>query len=108
MYQERLKRFDEIISICEGIERKGKTMPYSSSNSRMFCLLNKAGEIGVRLSKEAQTKYKESIGAEIFHSYGAVMKDYIKIPEDHLGNDALMKQIFEEGLQFIQSLAPKK
>ena len=43
MWEENLKRYDELIAKCPRFERKGKTMPYTSSNGYMFSLLNKKG-----------------------------------------------------------------
>ena len=54
MWEEKLKIYDELISKCSRFERKGKTVPYTSANGHMFSLLNKAGEIGIRFSKEIQ------------------------------------------------------
>ena len=54
MWDERLKIYDKLVSKCPRFQRKGKTMPYTSANGYMFSLLNKAGEIGIRFSKEVQ------------------------------------------------------
>lgn len=45
MWDKRLKIYDELVANSPRIERKGKTMPYTSANGYMFSLLNKAGEI---------------------------------------------------------------
>ena len=47
-----LKRYDELVDQISEFDRKGKTMPYTSANGHMFSLLNKDGELGIRLSKE--------------------------------------------------------
>ncbi len=52
MWEEKLKIYDELISKCSRFGRFGKTMPYTSANGYMFSALNKAGEIGIRFSKE--------------------------------------------------------
>ncbi len=57
MDREKLKIYDAIVAKCDRFERKGKTMPYTSANGYMFSLFNKAGEIGIRFSKEVQKKY---------------------------------------------------
>ena len=67
-------------------ERKGKTMPYTSANGYMFSLLNKDAELGIRFSKEVQEQYMKELNTTHFKSYGAVMKGYIRIPDD-LWND---------------------
>ena len=58
MWEEKLKFYDQLIATNAKFERKGKTMPYTSANGYMFSLFNKAGEIGIRLSKDAQKAFK--------------------------------------------------
>ena len=41
-------------------------MPYTSANGYMFSLFNKAGEIGIRFSKEVQQKYMEEWNTTIY------------------------------------------
>ena len=53
-YQTNLELYEKIVAQFPEIERKGKTMPYTSANGYMFSLLNKAGELGFRFSKERQ------------------------------------------------------
>ena len=54
MWKEKLKVYDQLVAKCPRFERKGKTMPYTSANGYMFSLLNKAGEVGIRFSKDVQ------------------------------------------------------
>ena len=64
-YEEARKRYDELVARCDRIERKGKTMPYTSANGYMFSLLNKAGEIGIRFSKDVQKKIHGGVGFDL-------------------------------------------
>ena len=107
MYKERLAFYDQLIATNDKFERKGKTMPYTSANGYMFSLLNKAAEIGIRLPEETQQKMKEEHGATEFHSYGAVMRDYIKIPDELYDNMELLAKLLDEGYEFVMSLPPK-
>ncbi|WP_299103354.1 hypothetical protein [uncultured Winogradskyella sp.] len=63
-WEDTLKVFDDITQACNGFERKGKKMIYTSSNGYMFTLLNKAGEIGIRLPKETANKFKAKYDAD--------------------------------------------
>ena len=81
MWQENLKIYDALAAKCPRFERKGKTMPYTSPNGYMFSLFNKAGEIGIRFSKEVQKKYIEESDTILYKSYGATMQGYILIPD---------------------------
>ncbi|MFT5265293.1 MAG: hypothetical protein ACI8YQ_004044 [Polaribacter sp.] len=46
------KLYDKLIAANPAIERKGKSMPYTSVNGHMFSFLSKEGTMGLRLSRE--------------------------------------------------------
>lgn len=81
-WDQNLKIYDELVSKVPDIEQKGKTMPYTSAKGYMFSLLNKDGEFGIRLSKESGVKFKIKHKTTEFRSYGAIMKDYVLVPEE--------------------------
>ena len=105
--EERIKLYDEIISRCPDFERKGKNMLYTSANGHMFSQLNKAGEIGIRLSKEEGEKFRADHGAEDFKSYGATMRGYVHIPDHLLDNIDLLAETMQAGYRYVMSLEPK-
>lgn len=107
MYQEKLKIYDELVAKCSRFERKGKTMPYTSANGYMFSLLNKAGEIGIRFSKEDQKKYIEAFNSTIFESYNAVMRGYVLIPDEMLKDLDHVARYLDESYDYVMSLEPK-
>ncbi len=106
-WTEKLARFDELVSMSSKFERKGKTMPYTSANGHMFSLLNKAGELGIRLSKESGEKFMEKHQTTRFKSHGAFMRGYVLIPDQLFNNMGLLSQYLEEAHQYVLSLAPK-
>jgi hypothetical protein len=107
MYQERLALYDELVSLCPRFERKGKTMPYTSANGHMFSLLNKAGELGIRFSKEVQEQYFETWPSTIFRSYNAVMRGYVLVPDDMLEDLDALAEYLNESYDYVMSLDPK-
>ena len=107
MWKEKLKLYDELIAKCPRFERKGKTMPYTSANGYMFSLLNKAGEIGIRFSKEVQMKYIEEFNSDIYKSYNAVMQGYVLIPEHMLEDLDNVAKYLGESYDYVMSLEPK-
>ena len=107
MYEEKLKIYDELVSRCSRFERKGKTMPFTSANGHMFSLLNKAGEIGIRFSKEVQKKYIEAWGTTIFKSYNSIMHGYVLIPEEMLEDLDNVARYLDESYDYVMSLEPK-
>ena len=106
-WNKKLKIFDNIVATCPDFERKGKSMIYCSANGYMFALLNKAAEIGVRLSKASQETFKKKYNTTEYKSYGAVMKDYVLIPDNLLSDSELMTSLFIESYNYFMTLNPK-
>lgn len=102
-----LERYDSIIARCADFDRKGKTMFYTSANGYMFSILNKAGEIGVRFSKERQEELFTKFNTTVIKSYGAVMRGYVLIPENMLEDLDAIAAYFNESYTYVMSLEPK-
>ena len=107
MREEKLKKYDELVSKCTRFERKGKTMPYTSANGYMFSLFNKANEIGIRFSKEVQKKYMEEYNTTIYKSYNSVMHGYILITKEMLADLNNIAKLLNESYDYVMSLEPK-
>jgi len=107
MWEKQLEIFDAIVAKCSQFERKGKNMIYTSANGHMFGLLNKAGEIGFRYSKEIQEKYIKEFNSDYYKSYGATMKGYVLIPETMLSDLDKLAEYLNESYAYVMSLDPK-
>ncbi|MEO0790172.1 MAG: hypothetical protein AAFY36_16015 [Bacteroidota bacterium] len=107
MWEENLKRYDQLVSKCPRFDRKGKTMPYTSANGHMFSLLNKAGELGIRFSKEQQHKYIAEWSSDIFKSYNSIMRGYVMIPEEMFQDLDQLAIYLNESYDYVMSLDPK-
>lgn len=107
MWEENLKRFDQIVALRPELTRLGKTMPYTSANGHMFSLLNKAGELGFRLSKEDGAKFMEEFQSTPFKSYGAFMYGYVLIPESMFSDMELVASYLHKAHQYVLTLKPK-
>lgn len=106
MWDEKLKIYDEIVDKCPRFERKGKTVPYTSANGHMFSILNKAGELGFRYSKEVQQKYIEKFNSSLFKSYNAIMKGYVLIPDEMFSYLDKLAEYLNESYDYVMSLDP--
>lgn len=104
----KLKLYDQIIDRIPEIERKGKTMPYTSANERMFSQLNKKGELGIRLPKEQRECFLEEYQTTLFITYNTVMKEYVLVPDDMLTNTEVLVTYIKMGHEYVSSLPPKK
>ena len=107
MWKEKLKRFDELVAKCPRFERKGKTVPYTSANGYMFCILNKDGELGIRFSKEVQKKYLEEWNSTLFKSHNSIMHGYVLVPEKMLEDLDQVARYLNESFDYVMSLDPK-
>ena len=107
MWEERLALFDKLIATNTKFKRKGKTMPYASANGYMFALLNKAGEIGLRFSKEDQQQFLEKHQTTLYKSYGAVMKGYVRIPDEMFEDMNQMAKYLDDSYEYVMTLPPK-
>lgn len=106
-FQEKLKRYDELVALCDRFPRKGKTMPYTSANGHMFSMLNKDGELGFRYSKDVQQKYLEEFKTTLFKSHNAVLRGYVLIPDKMLKNLKSLAKYLDESYDYVMSLDPK-
>jgi len=107
MWEEKLAFYDALIAQHPKFERKGKTVPYTSANGYMFSILNKDGEIGIRLPKTAQEKFMETHQTTRFKSHGAYMRGYVLVPENLYSDTALLLQTLQESYDYVMSLEPK-
>jgi hypothetical protein len=73
----------------------------------MFSFFNKAGEFGIRFSKEVQEKYIEQFNSSLFHSHNSVMKGYVLIPSAVFEDDKLMLDLLNESYAYVMSLPAK-
>ncbi|WP_282043119.1 hypothetical protein [Winogradskyella flava] len=106
-WDDALEIYDEIVESCNGFERKGKKMIYTSSNGYMFTLLNKNAEIGIRLPKDEAATFMEKHNTGHYYSYGAKMKDYVLVPESLWEDKKLMARYFEQSFAYVNTLKTK-
>ena len=106
-WEEKLNVYDALVAKCARFERKGKTSPFTSAYLYMFYLLNKAGEIGIRFSKEMQQQYFKEWNTTHYQSHGATMKGYVLIPEAMLADLDQLAQYLDESYDYVMSLKPK-
>jgi len=107
MNKDVLDIYQNAISKCPEIERKGKSVPYTSSNGHMFSFINKDGDLGIRFSKERQQEYFNKYNTSYFHSHGAKMNGYIQITNSMLEDQDLIVELLLESYNYVNSLKPK-
>jgi len=104
---DKLAVYEKIIASNPAIERKGDTIPYTSLNGNMFSLLGKDGSLGFRLSKDDRENFLKKYPSAVLVQYGAVMKEYVKIPDVLLGKTKELKKYFDLSYEYAKTLKPK-
>src|ERR1700749_3458000 len=89
---EKLEIFDKLIAVRPGIERKGANNAYAAVNGNMFLLMQADGMLAIRLPEDAREEFLKKYKAKLHEAYGAVMKEYVAVPEAALGKTKEMQK----------------
>ncbi|GLQ22180.1 hypothetical protein GCM10007853_00540 [Algimonas ampicilliniresistens] len=106
-YENRVAIYDSVVARCPEIDRKGKTMPYTSTNGHMFSLVNKDGEIGFRLGPDGMANFFAEHDSGPFLSHGATMRGYVLIPDAMLSDHDRLVIYLRQAKAYVESLPPK-
>jgi hypothetical protein len=104
---EKVRLYEALIAALPGIERKGAAFPYTSLNGNMFSILSKDGVMGLRLSAPDREAFLRDHGASLFTSHGAVMAEYVAVPDALLADAARMTPYVAASLAYARTLKPK-
>ena len=104
---EKLELYKKLISRLPEVEVKGKANPYTSLNGHMFTMLSKEGDVGIRLSREDQQQFLAQFNSGPVISYGAVMRDYVRVPDALLSDTETLEPFLKSSLEYIKTLTPK-
>jgi len=105
--KDKLELYEKLIATHPDIERKGVTMPYTSLNGHMFSYLSKSGTLGLRLPREERDLFLERYDTTLFESHGAIMKEYVTVPDELLENTEELKTYLHMSYEYIKTLKPK-
>jgi TfoX/Sxy family transcriptional regulator of competence genes len=78
--------YDALLATNPEIERKGAAMPYTSVNGNMFSLLTPDGTLALRLPAADREAFLKRSETALCKQYGAVMKEYVRVPASLLQN----------------------
>ena len=106
-WSKALAHFENLVNQFEDIDRKGKTMPYTSVNGHMFSFLDKEGNLGLRLAKEELEKFLSDFKTTQMIQHGSLMKEYVKVPDKLLKDTNKLKPYFELSYDYVSGLKPK-
>jgi hypothetical protein len=104
---DQMDLYEKLVATIPEIEHKGAANPYTSLNGHMFTYLNPSGTLALRLPKEEREKFLKKYKTTLFEAYGAVMKEYVTVPDSLLKNTKALQLYFRMSYEYIGTLKPK-
>src|SRR5580692_3685790 len=101
-----LALYDRLIATIPSIERKGAANPYTSLNGNMFTLLHQS-RLAIRLPEDQREVFLKKYKAKLFEAYGAVMGEYVAVPEALLKNTKELQKYLAMSYEYVKTLKPK-
>jgi hypothetical protein len=92
--------YEGLIAGVPDVERKGKGTPYTSMNGNMFSFMGQGGVLAFRLSKGERAAF---LGGHP----GAVMKDYVAVPDAVLEDGEALGELWGRCVANARTLKPK-
>ena len=99
--------YDKLIATRAEIERKGDANPYTAVNGNMFTILLGSERLGIRLPEEERAKFLKKYGTTLLEAYGAVMKEYVAVPDGLLGKTKELAGYLDLSSEYAGTLKPK-
>jgi TfoX/Sxy family transcriptional regulator of competence genes len=103
----KLALYEKLVKTNPQIERKGAANPYTSLNGHMFTYLNPSGSLALRLPEDEREKFLKKYKTTLFEAYGAVMKEYVTVPDSLLKDTKTLQQYFQLSYEYVKTRKPK-
>src|ERR1700690_3728011 len=105
---EKIVLYEKLLAAIPGIERKGADNPYTAVNGNMFSLLlGPTGRMALRLSSDEREQFLKKYKTTLFEAYGAVMKEYVAVPDALLRNTRELRKYLASSHAYTKTLKPK-
>jgi hypothetical protein len=99
--------YDQLLLTNPKIERRGAANPYTSLNGHMFTYLNPSGTLALRLPPKEREEFLKKYKTTLFEAYGAVMKEYVTVPDSLFKNTKELRSYLALSYAYIKTLKPK-
>jgi len=104
---EILEAYGLLVATIPNLERRGKTMPYTSVNGHMFSFIDKSGSLSIRLPLEELESFLEKYSTTRSVQHGRVMKEYVLVPKSIQSDLKKLTPYFEISFTYTSALKPK-
>jgi len=76
-------------------------------NGNMFTLLHQSQTLAIRLPEEKRAEFLKKHKTKFFEAYGAVMKEYVAVPDTLLKNTKELQKYLAASYEYAKTLKPK-
>ena len=104
---DKVALYDKLIATRPEIERRGDANPYTAVNGNMFTILLGSERLGIRLPEEERAKFLKQYGTTLLEAYGAVMKEYVAVPDGLLGKTKELARYLDLSFAYAGTLKAK-
>jgi len=104
----KLELYNRLIRERPHMERKGVGLPSTSVNGHMFTFLSAAGSLALRLPTGQREEFQKLYKTTLFVAHGAVLKEYIEVPEYLFKNTAELLPHLDVSYAYVLDLKPKQ
>ena len=73
----------------------------------MFTLLHQSERLAIRLPEAEREKFIKKHKTKLFEAYGAVMKEYVEVPDSLLARTAELSKYLNLSYAYAKTLKPK-
>ena len=105
--RERLDQYERLVATLPGVERKGKTVPYTSVNGHMFSFLTPTGSLALRLPTGDREAFIDRFATGLHEAHGTVLKEYVSVPDELFANTVEAAPYLAASHAYVASLKPK-
>jgi len=103
----KVELYEKLIATISGLERKGDVNPYTAINGNMFTLLHRSERLAIRLPEDKRQEFLKKHKTKLFEAYGAVMKEYVAVPDALLNDTKELKKYLEFSHEYAKTLKQK-
>ena len=104
---DKIEMFDALIATRPEIERKGANNAYAAVNGNMFLLMQPDGVLAIRLPEDTREEFLKKYKAKLHEAYGAVMKEYVAVPDGVLGKTKELQKYVAASYDYAKALKAK-
>ena len=107
LHADKFALYEKLVATNPKVELKGAANGYTSLNGNMFTLFHSSGRLAIRLPEAERDKFLKKYKTTLFEAYGAVMREYVAVPDELLGKTAELKRYFDLSCEYAKTLKPK-